>query len=161
MSKKVPIEIIVNKKSYSSEVSSRLLLADYLRDVLFLTGTNVGCEQGVCGACTVLLDGEPVRSCLMLAVQADGCEIQTIEGVACGDKLHPLQESFHQHHGQQCGFCTPGMVLTAMDLLKRNPSPTEGVVRDELSGNICRCTGYVNIVKAVMAASKGEEYDAT
>ncbi|WP_102348409.1 (2Fe-2S)-binding protein [Bacillus sp. Marseille-P3661] len=157
MSKQVTVTITVNNKTYTSVISSRLLLADYLRDVLLLTGTNVGCEQGVCGACTVMLDGEVVRSCLMLAIQADGKEILTIEGVADGDQLHPLQESFHKHHGLQCGFCTPGMVLTSMDLLKRNPSPTEEEVRDELSGNICRCTGYVNIVKAVMAASRGGE----
>jgi len=151
----------VNGKTYSQEVPARRLLADFLREDLLLTGTHIGCEQGVCGACTVLMDGRPVRACLVLAAQADGSEITTIEGLAGEEELHPLQESFRQHHGLQCGFCTPGMVLTALDILRRNPSPTEELVREEISGNICRCTGYVNIIKAIMAAAKGGVYDAT
>ncbi|WP_126425039.1 (2Fe-2S)-binding protein [Brevibacillus marinus] len=161
MSNRVHVQMTVNGKTYSQEVPARRLLADFLREDLLLTGTHIGCEQGVCGACTVLMDGRPVRACLVLAAQADGSEITTIEGLAGEEELHPLQESFRQHHGLQCGFCTPGMVLTALDILRRNPSPTEELVREEISGNICRCTGYVNIIKAIMAAAKGGVYDAT
>ena len=161
MADRVSIQLTVNGKTYSAEVPARRLLVDFLREDLHLTGTHIGCEQGVCGACTVLLDGRPVRSCLMFAVQTDGSEITTIEGISDGDTLHPLQESFRQYHGLQCGFCTPGMVLTGLDILRRNPSPTEEMVREEISGNICRCTGYSNIIKSIMDASKGGNYDAT
>jgi aerobic-type carbon monoxide dehydrogenase small subunit (CoxS/CutS family) len=161
MTKRVSVKMTVNGKSYSTEVPSRRLLTDFLREDLFLTGTHIGCEQGVCGACTVLMDGLPIRACLIFAAQADGSEITTIEGLTCDEGLHPIQESFRQHHGLQCGFCTPGMVLTTVDILRRNPSPTEEEVREEISGNICRCTGYGNIIKAVMSASKGGNFDAT
>lgn len=161
MAKTVSIQLTVNGKSYSKEVPARRLLTDYLREDLHLTGTHVGCEQGVCGACTVLMDGRPVRACLVFAAQASGSEITTIEGLSSDEGLHPLQESFRQHHGLQCGFCTPGMVLTSLDILRRNPCPTEETVREEISGNICRCTGYVNIIKAVMDAAKGGNFDAT
>jgi carbon-monoxide dehydrogenase small subunit len=130
-----------------------MLLADFLREDLSLTGTHVGCEHGVCGVCTVLMNGEAVRSCIMLAVQADGAEIVTIEGLAQAGKLHPLQRAFHEHHGLQCGFCTPGMMIAVLDFLNMNPDPNEAEVRDALSAVICRCTGYQNIVKAVMAAA--------
>jgi carbon-monoxide dehydrogenase small subunit len=161
MTKQFPVRMTVNGNPVSAEVPARCLLADFLRDDLLLTGTHVGCEHGVCGACTVLVDGEPIRSCLVFAVQVDGCEVTTIEGLTSDGELHPLQKSFRQHHGLQCGFCTPGMVLTALDLLRRNPCPSEEEVREELSGNICRCTGYVNVVKAVMDAAKGGAFDAT
>jgi carbon-monoxide dehydrogenase small subunit len=131
----------------------RMLLADFLREDLSLTGTHVGCEHGVCGVCTVLMNGEAVRSCIMLAVQADGAEIVTIEGLAQAGKLHPLQRAFHEHHGLQCGFCTPGMMIAVLDFLNMNPDPNEAEVREALSAVICRCTGYQNIVKAVMAAA--------
>lgn len=136
------------------DVPDRRLLADWLRDGLELTGTHLGCEHGVCGACTVLLDGKPVRSCLMFAAQAEGHEVTTIEALGTPDNLHPVQESFRANHGLQCGFCTPGMVLAAVDLLDRIPDPTEAQVRQELSGNICRCTGYVKIIESVLAAAK-------
>ena len=127
---------------------------DFLRIDLGLTGTHVGCEHGVCGACTILLNGQTVRSCLLLAVQADGAELTTIEGVATGGQLHPIQQAFKQHHALQCGFCTPAMVLTALELLRDNPSPSEDQIRVGLSGNLCMCTGYVNIVRAVQAAAQ-------
>ncbi len=142
-----------------ADVADRRLLADWLRDDLGLTGTHLGCEHGVCGACTVLLDGEPIRSCLTLACQSDGRSVTTIEHIGTPVELHPLQESFRTHHGLQCGFCTPGMVLTALDLLARIADPTEQQVREELSGNICRCTGYVKIVEAVMAAASNDSAD--
>jgi aerobic-type carbon monoxide dehydrogenase small subunit (CoxS/CutS family) len=132
---------------------TRKLLVDFLREDLGLTGTHVGCEHGLCGACTVLVNGEAARSCLMLAVQADGVELLTIEGLSKDGKLHPLQEAFHEHHGLQCGFCTPGMLLTALDLLQTNPRPTEAEIRQGLSAVLCRCTGYQGIVKAVEAAA--------
>lgn len=131
----------------------RLLLSDFLREELGLTGTHVGCEHGVCGACTVLLNGEPVRSCLMLAVQADGAEVETVEGLARGGQLHPLQQAFQRHHAVQCGFCTPGFLVMASWLVRHNPKPTEAEIREALSGNLCRCTGYQNIVQAVMSAA--------
>ena len=131
----------------------RRLLTDWLRDEVGLTGTHVGCEHGVCGACTVLLDGDPIRSCLTLAHQATGHEVTTIEALGTPDELHPIQEAFRAHHGLQCGFCTPGMVLAALDLLRRQPEPDDGAIRDALAGNICRCTGYVKIVEAVSAAA--------
>ena len=151
------ITVTVNDTRYERTASVRTSLADFLRHDLGLTGTHVGCEHGVCGACTVLLDGEPVRSCLMLAVQADGHELTTVEGLAgAHDELHPIQQAFWENHGLQCGFCTPGMIMAAADLLARNSSPSEEDVREALAGNLCRCTGYQNIVKAVMAAA-GEE----
>ena len=131
-----------------------MLLSDFLRHELQLAGTHVGCEHGVCGACTVLLDGVPVRSCLMLAVQANGHELATIEGLAAGDKLHPIQQAMHEHHGLQCGYCTPGILMTMTAFLKENPSPSEEEVREALSGNLCRCTGYQNIVDAMLAAAQ-------
>jgi aerobic carbon-monoxide dehydrogenase small subunit len=147
------IMVKVNGIQYERDVVPRRLLVDFLREDLELTGTHVGCEHGICGACTVLLNGKPVRSCLMFAVQADGAEIMTIEGLAKEGKLHPLQESFRDHHGLQCGFCTPGMLMTAYHFLQENPRPTEQEVRTALSGVLCRCTGYKQPVDAVMAAS--------
>ena len=147
------ITVVVNGERIEASVPDRLLLADFLRDQLRLTGTHIGCEHGVCGACTVLLDGEPVRSCLLFAVQVDGHELTTIEGLADGADLHPVQQAFREHHGLQCGFCTPGMVLTAVELLRRDPDPSEPDIRSALSGNLCRCTGYVKIIEAVRAAA--------
>jgi carbon-monoxide dehydrogenase small subunit len=154
MSRRVPVHITVNGVEHTSEVEPRTLLVHYLRDELGLTGTHVGCDTSNCGACTCHLDGESVKSCTVLAVQADGAEVKTIEGMADGETLHPLQEAFWEQHGLQCGYCTPGMIMAAADLLARNPSPTEEEVRKGLEGNLCRCTGYQNIVNAVMAASK-------
>jgi aerobic carbon-monoxide dehydrogenase small subunit len=155
MARKIRIRVKVNGTDHEAEVEPRLLLVHFLRDVLGLTGTHVGCDTTNCGACTVLLDGKPVKSCTVFAVQADGQEIGTIEGVADHGKLHPLQEGFREEHGLQCGFCTPGMILAAQALLERNPHPTEQEIRWAISGNLCRCTGYQNIVKAVQyAASK-------
>jgi len=148
------IELIVNGTSYRRAVEGRLLLSDFLRHDLLLAGTHVGCEHGVCGACTVLLDGAPVRSCLMLAVQANGHELATVEGLAAGDELHPIQKAMHQHHGLQCGYCTPGILMTMTAFLKENPEPSEDGVREALSGNLCRCTGYQNIVDAMLDAAK-------
>ena len=149
------IRFTVNGRAVSGEVEPRRSLADFLREDLDLTGTHLGCEHGVCGACTVLLGGEPVRSCLLLAVQADGAEVTTVEGLApAGGGLHPLQEAFWDAHALQCGFCTPGMLLTAVALLRRNPRPAEAEIRLELSGNLCMCTGYVNIVRAVALAAE-------
>jgi carbon-monoxide dehydrogenase small subunit len=149
------IELSVNGTAYRREVESRTLLSDFLRHELMLAGTHVGCEHGVCGACTVLLDGSPVRSCLMLAVQADGHELSTVEGLAAADgKLHPIQQAMHEHHGLQCGYCTPGILMTMAAYLKEKPSPSEDDLREALSGNLCRCTGYQNIVDAMLAAAK-------
>ena len=145
------IRVTVNGTSHEAAVEPRLLLADFLRGTLGLTGTHVGCEHGVCGACTVLLDGDSARSCLMLAVQADGASIETVESLGRIGKLNALQESFHQHHALQCGFCTPGMLMTATDLLKKYPLATDDDIRQGLSGNLCRCTGYEHIVKAIRA----------
>jgi aerobic-type carbon monoxide dehydrogenase small subunit (CoxS/CutS family) len=148
------ITLWVNGQKYQRRVESRLLLSDFLRHDLALAGTHVGCEQGVCGACTVLLDGEPVRACLMLAAQANNHEISTIEGLAGRDsEYHPLQQAMHDHHGLQCGYCTPGILMTMTAFLGENSSPSEDEVREALSGNLCRCTGYQNIVDAVMAAA--------
>ena len=148
------ITLTVNGTSYRGTVESRLLLSDFLRHDLQLAGTHVGCEHGVCGACTVLLDGAPVRSCLMLAVQANGHELATVEGLAVGDELHPIQKAMHEHHGLQCGYCTPGILMTMSAFLKENPQPSEDDVREALSGNLCRCTGYQNIVDAMLDAAK-------
>ncbi len=150
----VEIHLSVNGAPHQDEVEPRLLLVHYLRETLGLTGTHVGCDTSQCGACTVLVDGKSVKSCTMLAVQADGAEVTTIEGVSSGGALHPMQEAFHLEHGLQCGFCTPGMVMAAIDLLQRTPNPTDEQIRTGLEGNLCRCTGYQNIVKAVKAAAE-------
>jgi carbon-monoxide dehydrogenase small subunit len=147
------VSLTVNGQARQSDVEPRLLLVHYLRDVLGLTGTNIGCDTSSCGACTVLVGGESVKSCTMLAVQAQGTDITTIEGLA-GDQLHPMQEAFRQNHGLQCGFCTPGMVMAAVSLLAEQPNPTEDDVRVGLEGNLCRCTGYHNIVRSVLAAAE-------
>jgi aerobic-type carbon monoxide dehydrogenase small subunit (CoxS/CutS family) len=144
----------VNGEAYEHEVEPRLLLVHYLRNEVALTGTNVGCDTSSCGACTVLLDGQSVKSCTVLAAQADGGEITTIEGLADGETLHPVQEAFREYHGLQCGYCTPGMVMAAVSLIAENDELDEAGVREGLEGNLCRCTGYHNIVKAVLAASK-------
>jgi carbon-monoxide dehydrogenase small subunit len=148
------ISMRVNGESQEHDVEPRTLLVHYLRDVVGLTGTNIGCDTSSCGACTILIGGESVKSCTMLAVQADGVDITTIEGLADGDRLHPMQEAFREHHGLQCGYCTPGMVMAAVSLLAENPDPTEAEVRLGLEGNLCRCTGYHNIVQAILAAAK-------
>lgn len=148
------IQVTVNGKTYSHEADPRMLLVHYLRDVLQLTGTHVGCDTSNCGACTILVDGLSVKSCTMLAVQADGSQVKTIEGMAENGSLHPLQEGFREEHGLQCGFCTPGMIMSSADLLSRNSNPTEQEIREALEGNFCRCTGYHNIVKAVQHAAK-------
>jgi aerobic carbon-monoxide dehydrogenase small subunit len=149
------VTVNINGEAHESEVPARLLLVHYLRDTLGLSGTHVGCDTSNCGACTVLLDGDAVKSCTVLAVQVDGREVTTIEGLRGEDGgLHPLQEAFWEHHGLQCGYCTPGMIMRAADLLARNPSPSEEDVRRSLDGNLCRCTGYHNIVKAVLAAAE-------
>ncbi len=149
----VPIELEVNGQHRRGEAEARKTLADFLREDLELTGTHLGCEHGVCGACTVLLDGEPVRSCLMLAVQARGATITTVEGLAGGEGMNPLQEAMRDSHAFQCGFCTPGFLMQITSLLAENPTPTESEVRESLSGNICRCTGYETIVNGVLAAA--------
>jgi carbon-monoxide dehydrogenase small subunit len=155
MSQTIDIALTVNHVLYQRSVEPRMLLSDFLRHELGLTGTHVGCEHGVCGACSVLFDGQPIRSCLMFAVQANGHEVITIEGLGTLDKLHPIQESFIEAHGLQCGFCTPGIILTLVPFLEKNPHPTEAEIRHAISGNICRCTGYQNIVDAVkLAAAK-------
>jgi aerobic carbon-monoxide dehydrogenase small subunit len=154
MAEKKQIEVKVNGTSYKREVEPRLLLGDFLREDLGLTGTHFGCEHGVCGACTVMLNGTSVRACLMFAIQANGAEIMTVEGIADGDKMHPLQQSFWDNHGLQCGFCTPGMMITALDLIKNFPLATDDEIRLGLSGNLCRCTGYQNIITSVREAAK-------
>jgi carbon-monoxide dehydrogenase small subunit len=150
----VDIKLTVNGTSYESRAEPRKLLVDFLREDLGLTGTHAGCEHGICGACTVLFNGEAARSCTMLAVQAESAEITTIEGLAQDGNLHPLQEAFHREHGLQCGFCTPGMLIAALDFLHINPSPSEEETREAISAVICRCTGYRNIVRAVVAAAE-------
>jgi aerobic-type carbon monoxide dehydrogenase small subunit (CoxS/CutS family) len=158
MTGKLAIELTVNGKQYQGIVEPRLSLADFLRDHLGLTGTHLGCEQGICGSCTVLFDGETVRSCLLLAVQANGAKVQTVEGLAGlaedGHALHPIQQGFLETVGFQCGFCTPGFLMTVYELLSQNPSPSEDEIREHLSGNLCRCTGYQNIVAAVLWAAE-------
>jgi len=148
------ITLTVNNQPVHRDIESRLLLSDFLRHELKLTGTHVGCEHGVCGACTILYDGAPVRSCLMLAVQADGHDLTTVEGIAPPGQLHPLQEAFWEAHGLQCGFCTPGFLMTLLPFIESNPNPSEEDVREAVSGNLCRCTGYQHIVDAVMLASE-------
>jgi carbon-monoxide dehydrogenase small subunit len=150
------ISVEINGEVYEREVSVRTLLVHFIRDELGLTGTHVGCDTSNCGACTVHLDGDAVKSCTVLAVQADGSEVTTIEGIGAEGALHPVQEGFWEHHGLQCGYCTPGMIMAGADLLAKNPDPTEEEVREALAGNLCRCTGYHNIVKAVMSAAKQE-----
>jgi carbon-monoxide dehydrogenase small subunit len=154
----VQVTVTVNGREHSAQVETRLLLAHFLRQTLGLTGTHIGCDTTSCGACTVLVDGVPAKSCTMFAVQASGREITTVEGLAQGGQLHAIQEGFHEEHGLQCGFCTPGMMLTSVAFLAENPSPTDEEIRWALSGNVCRCTGYQNIVKAVKhaAANLGE-----
>ena len=153
MSEPVTVRVTVNGATREGRCAPRKLLVDFLREDLALTGTHVGCEHGICGACTVLVNGEAARACLMLAVQADGAEIVTVEGLMKDGVLHPLQESFRQHHGLQCGFCTPGMLLTALDLLRVHPDPSDAEIREGLSAVLCRCTGYHGIIKAVRAAA--------
>ena len=147
------ISVTVNGKTYEHDVEPRTLLVHYIRETVGLTGTNIGCDTSSCGACTLHINGESVKSCTMLAVQADGTDILTIEGLARDGQLHPMQEAVRQNHGLQCGYCTPGMVMAAVSLLKENPHPTEAEVREGLEGNLCRCTGYHNIVKSVLAAA--------
>jgi carbon-monoxide dehydrogenase small subunit len=162
MTQKFPVTITVNEKTYTRQVEPRLLLSDFLRHELGLTGTHVGCEHGVCGACTILFDGESARSCLMFAVQADGHQITTVEGLSSpllggaegGLGLHPIQQAFWEAHGLQCGYCTPGILMTLVPFLKQNPDPTEDEIRHALSGNLCRCTGYQHIVDAVKLAAE-------
>ena len=147
------VNINVNGQDLSTEVEDRQLLVHFLRDDMDLTGTHVGCDTSQCGACVVHLEGKAVKSCTMLAVQANGKNITTIEGIADGDNLHPVQEAFREHHGLQCGFCTPGMIMAAIDIINRKPNLDEKIVREELEGNLCRCTGYQNIVKSILAAA--------
>ncbi len=147
------VTMTVNGRQVSGEVEPRTLLVEFLREGLGLTGTHVGCDTSQCGCCVVHVDGRSVKSCTMLAVQADGAEVTTIEGLAADGQLHPLQQAFHENHGLQCGFCTPGMIMSSLELLQRNPDPTEAEVREWLEGNLCRCTGYHNIVKSILAAA--------
>jgi carbon-monoxide dehydrogenase small subunit len=151
----IKVSLTINGKAVSHEVEERTLLVNFIRDTLHLTGTHVGCDTAQCGACTVHLDGRAIKSCNILAMQAEGANITTIEGIAAADgTLHPMQEAFRQNHGLQCGFCTPGMVMSALDLVKNTPRPTEEQIREQLDGNLCRCTGYHNIVKSIKAASE-------
>ena len=148
------LKTTINDKAIEQEIEPRLLLSDFIRHNLGLTGTHVGCEHGVCGACTILFDGEPVRSCLMLAVQADGHTVETVESLGTPDNMHPLQTAFHEAHGLQCGYCTPGFLMTLKPWVAQNRNPTEAEVREAISGNLCRCTGYQHIVDAVLLATK-------
>lgn len=154
MAQTVKINVTVNGRQYEREVEPRLLLSDFIRHDLGLTGTHVGCEHGLCGACTILMNGEAVRSCTIFAVQADGHEIQTVESLGTPEKLHPIQEAFIEKHALQCGFCTPGFLMTIVDYLGDNPNPTEEEIREAIDGNFCRCTGYVNIIEAVKLAAE-------
>ena len=154
MSQRLPLRMTINGQPFEGTVSPRMLLSDFLRETVGLTGVRVGCEQGICGACTILVDGRTARSCLMLALQADGAEILTVEGLSEPGRLHPVQQAFHEQHGLQCGYCTPGMLITACELLKNNPDPSETEIREAISGNICRCTGYVHIVSSIRAAAQ-------
>ncbi len=151
---KVPVSIRVNGTLYTHEVEPRLLLVHYIREVLGLTGTNIACDTSQCGACTVILDGKAVKSCTVLAAQADGCEVLTVEGLAKDGNLHPLQQAFWENHGLQCGFCTPGMLMTSLDVLRTNPNLSDEEIRHNLEGNYCRCTGYQNIVKSIRSAAE-------
>ena len=151
---RIPVRVTVNDQDYEREVEPRMLLSDFLRHELELTGTHVGCEHGVCGACTILFDGAPVRSCIMFAVQANGHEIMTVEGLSSDSELHPLQDAFREAHGLQCGYCTPGFLMTLVPFIDENPDPSEAEVREAISGNLCRCTGYQHIVDAVMLAAE-------
>ena len=148
--------LTVNGKKYTQDVFDHVLLADFIREKLKLTGTHIGCDTSQCGACVIHLDGKSIKSCTMLAVQADGCDVLTIEGLADGDVLHPMQRAFHENHGLQCGFCTPGMIMSAIELIKGKPDITEQEIRQGLEGNLCRCTGYQNIVKSIQEAAKNE-----
>ncbi len=150
----VSVSLTVNGEAVSADVEPRTLLVQMLREQLGLTGTHVGCDTSQCGACVVHVDGESVKACTLLAVQAEGAEVKTIEGVADGDTLHPMQQAFHENHGLQCGFCTPGMIMSALDLVKNNPDPSEREIREWLEGNLCRCTGYHNIVKSIDAGAR-------
>ena len=147
------VSTTVNSESFTNDIEARMLLVHYLRDVLGLTGTHIGCETSQCGACTVIVNGESVKSCTMFAAQADGAEILTVEGLAQDGKMHPIQEAFWEEHGLQCGYCTPGMIMSTYQLLDRNPNPSDGEIRHALQGNLCRCTGYHNIIKAVQYAA--------
>jgi aerobic carbon-monoxide dehydrogenase small subunit len=149
------VTVVVNGVEYERDVEARRLLVHFLRDDLELTGTHVGCDTGNCGACTVLLDGHAIKSCMMLAIQADGAKVETVEGLARDGELHPLQQAFGAHHALQCGYCTPGILMSAKYLLDSNPEPTENEIRKAIQGNICRCTGYVNIVEAIASAARG------
>jgi aerobic carbon-monoxide dehydrogenase small subunit len=151
---KQSIRVTVNGEEHTNEVEPRTLLVTYLREQLDLTGTHIGCDTGQCGACTVMLDGQPVKSCMVLAVQADGAQVGTVEGLAANGKYHPIQDAFWEKHGLQCGFCTPGMMMAAVGLLARNPDPSDAEIREQLEGNLCRCTGYQNIVAAVRSAAE-------
>ncbi|MDG6905989.1 MAG: (2Fe-2S)-binding protein [Nitrososphaerota archaeon] len=150
----VQVTCKINGKEYSGSAEPRLLLVHFIRDVLNLTGTHIGCDTGHCGACTIIVNGKTVKSCMMLAVQANGADILTVEGLARGDKLHPIQQAYWENHGLQCGYCTPGMLMSSLFLLQRNPDPTDEEIRKGIEGNLCRCTGYVNIVKSIKAAAK-------
>ncbi len=154
MPQQLAIQMTINGQPFEETVSSRLLLSDFLRDTVGLTGVRVCCEQGICGACTILVDGQTARACLLLAVQADGADILTVEGLARPGTFHPLQQAFWDHHGLQCGYCTPGILITAYELLTQNPTPSETEVRQAIAGNICRCTGYVHIVDSILAAAR-------
>jgi aerobic carbon-monoxide dehydrogenase small subunit len=153
MTEPVDIRLTINGKAREGRCEPRKLLVDFIREDLGLTGTHIGCEHGICGACTIFFDGEAARSCLMFAVQADGAELGTVEGLASGEEFHPMQQAFHENHALQCGFCTPGMLIAALDYLKINPDPSEDEIREGISSVLCRCTGYVNIVKAVKAGA--------
>jgi len=155
----VQVTCKINGKEYKGMAEPRLLLVHFLRDELNLTGTHIGCDTGHCGACTIFMNGKTVKSCMVLAIQANGAEITTVEGLADGDKLHPIQEAFWENHGLQCGYCTPGMLIAGLFLLQRNPDPTEDEIRRGIEGNLCRCTGYVNIVKSIKAAAKKMQGD--
>jgi carbon-monoxide dehydrogenase small subunit len=156
----LPVSVTVNGDAYSAEVEPRLLLVHFIRENLGLTGTHIGCDTTSCGACTILFDGKPIKSCTMVAVQADGHDLQTVEGLAYGPTLHPIQEGFFQEHGLQCGFCTPGMMMVAFALLEKNPDPSELEIREAISGNLCRCTGYVNIIRSVQHAANSMRAEA-
>ncbi len=153
-SKGAKVEMKINGKEYNGTVEPRTLLVNFIRDDLNLTGTHIGCDTGHCGACTIMMDGKTVKACMVLAVQAQGADILTVEGLAEGDRLHPIQEAFSKNHGLQCGFCTPGILISSLFLLQRNPNPTDEEIRRAIEGNLCRCTGYVNVVKSIRAAAQ-------